>query len=392
MTIAYFDCFSGAGGDMIVGALLDAGVDFQAFQTELAKLKLDGFSIRSETVLRGGMAGRKFHVDVAPGESPTRCLPDILEIIDSAGLAPRPAERARKIFTRLAKAEAHVHGIDVDKVHFHEVGAVDSIVDIVGATVAMEMLTIERVYCSPIPLGSGTVTCQHGQIPVPAPATARLLLGAKTYPGSGEGELTTPTAAAVLTTLAERFGPPPEMELLAVGYGAGTRQTDSLPNLLRVYIGRESDAGSVDSVVELAANIDDCTGEVIGSTIEKLLAGGCLDAWAAPVFTKKSRPAWTLFALCRPCDVEEAERMLFVETTTFGVRRRVCNRSKLQRTFETVETPYGSVRVKIGRLEGRVVTSCPEFNDCLSAADAHHVPVREVIDSARSGYCRTGES
>ena len=386
MAIAYFDCFSGTGGDMIVGALLDAGADFQVLQTELAKLNLGGFSIRSETVLRGALTGRKYHVDVKSGESPGRCLRDILEIIDSAGLAPRAAERAGKIFTRLAKAEAHVHGVHVDEVHLHEVGAVDSIADIVGATVAMEILDVERMYCSPIPLGSGTITCQHGQIPVPAPATARLLIGAKTFPGAEKGELTTPTAAAVLTALAESFGPPPEMEITAVGYGAGTRQTEFLPNLLRVFLGRESDAGSVDSVVELAANIDDCTGEVLGSTIEKLLAGGCVDAWAAPVFTKKSRPAWTLFALCRVGDVEETERILFTETTTFGIRRRLCARSKLRRTVETVETPYGPVRVKIGRLDGRVVTACPEFSDCRTAADAHHVPVREVLESARSAY------
>ena len=279
MAIAYFDCFSGAGGDMIVGALLDAGADFQVLQSELAKLNLGGFSIRSETVLRGALTGRKYHVDVKSGESPGRCLRDILEIIDSAGLAPRAAERAGKIFTRLAKAEAHVHGVDVDEVHLHEVGAVDSIADIVGATVAMEILDVERMYCSPIPLGSGTITCQHGQIPVPAPATARLLIGAKTFPGAGKGELTTPTAAAVLTALAESFGPPPEMEITAVGYGAGTRQTEFLPNLLRVFLGRESDAGSADSVVELSANIDDCTGEGCARIHQEIPP--CVDAFRA---------------------------------------------------------------------------------------------------------------
>jgi hypothetical protein len=388
MTIAYFDCFSGAGGDMIVAALIDAGIDRQAFLDEMARLKLPPFDLKVEPVERQGLAGLRFEVIIPEGEQPHRHLSDILKIIDSAGLTPRSAEVAGRIFTRLAEAEAHVHHTDIEKVHFHEVGAVDSIVDIIGAAVAVDMLGIERAVCSPIPLGGGTVECDHGRIPVPAPATARLLIGAGTCAGPISRELTTPTAAAILTELAESYGPPPAMELTGVGYGAGSENFSPTPNLLRVCLGRESRDGRVDTVVELSANIDDCSGEVLGSAVEKLLAAGCVDAWLTPAYTKKSRPAWVLSALAAPADVAAAERIFLTETTTLGVRRRELARTKLPRTVETVETPYGSIRVKVGRLDGSVVTASPEFADCLAAADSHHLPVKDVIQAANLAYNR----
>ena len=386
MKLAYFDCFAGAAGDMTVGALLDAGADADALRTGLARLA-GNIDVRFETVQRGGIAGTMFRVEQS-GDPPHRGLADILAMIDGANLPDRVAEQAKAIFTRLGQAEAKIHQVDLDHIHFHEVGAVDSIADIVGACLALDSLGVDRIVCSAIPVGSGTVMCEHGQIPLPAPATAALLAGVPTKPGPNQGEATTPTAAAILTTLAEVGGPMPAMTVDAIGYGAGTREGDAVPNLLRVFLGEASEDGSADTVVELSANIDDCTGEIIGAAIDKLLAAGCVDAWAAPIVMKKSRPAWMLSALCTEADVAAVEEIFFRETTTFGVRRRHCARRKLNRRHETVETPYGPVRVKLGVLDGRIVTASPEFADCAAAADAHHVPVREVLAAAAAEYRR----
>lgn len=391
MALAYFDCFAGAGGDMIVAALIDAGAETAALQVALSGLDLPGFSVRHEVVHRMGLAGVKFHVEVAGDDQPHRGLDTILALIDAASLPARAAERARRIFTRLARAEADVHGVDPGQVHFHEVGAVDSIVDVVGACVALDLLDVDRVLCSPIALGSGTVTCAHGTLPVPAPATARLMAGAEVFSCGVDGEATTPTAAAVLTTLAESYGPIPAMTVSAVGCGAGSRDSGPLPNLLRVFIG-EAGEGALDEAVELSANIDDCSGELIGAALESLLAAGCLDAWAAPIVMKKSRPAWTLRALCVPGDVAAAERIIFSQTTTFGIRRSRCRRSKLVRQFETVETPFGPIRIKVGLLEGKAVTASPEFDDCQRAAQSHHASVKEVHLQAMQAYRDKGAS
>ncbi len=390
MTVAYFDCFAGAAGDMIVGSLIDAGADLDAIRAEIAKFELGDVRLEAERVRRNGMAALHFRVREPSGDHeghhPHRHLGDILGMIDAASLADRAADRARRIFTRLGEAEAKVHGVGVEEVHFHEVGAVDSVVDIVAACVAMELLDVERVLCSSIPLGSGTVTTEHGELPLPAPATAQLLIGAETRGSGIVGEAITPTGAAVLTTLAEAYGPPPAMTVSAVGCGAGTRETGPLPNVLRVFLGRREDDGQIDTVVELSVNLDDCTGEMIGAAIAALLAAGCLDAWAAPVVMKKSRPAWLLSALCRPQDAAEAERILFAETTTFGVRRRVCQRTKLQRRHETVETAYGPIRVKVARRGGETMTAAAEFEDCRRAAEAHGVSVKEVLGAALATY------
>jgi uncharacterized protein (TIGR00299 family) protein len=387
MKLAYFDCFAGAGGDMIVAALLDAGADLDALKAHLARLGIGQYDLRVERVRRGGLAGLRFCVD-APAKQPQRNLPDILACIDHADLPPRAADRAKAIFTRLAEAEAKAHRIDVGQVHFHEVGAVDSIMDIVGAAVAMELLGVDAVRCSPIPAGSGTITCSHGVMPVPAPATAELLRGVPLGSAEIAGEATTPTAAAILTTLAKSYGPLPPMLISAVGCGAGTRDEGPLPNLLRVFLGQAAEDGDADAVVELAANLDDCTGEVLGATIESLLAAGALDAWATPAVMKKSRPAWVLSVLCGPADVGTMEDILFSQTTTFGVRRRTWLRSKLLRRHETVQTPYGAVRVKVGRRGQKDVTVSAEFDDCLAAAKAHGAPVRDVMAAAVEAYRR----
>lgn len=389
MRTAYFDCFIGAGGDMIVGSLLDAGCDFEALRAELARLPLPGYELSVERVHRGGIAGTKFNVQVAHEGHPHRHLDQILGMIDAAALAPRATERAKKVFRRLGEAEAKVHNLPMDHIHFHEVGAVDSILDIVGSCVAMELLHIDRVLCSPLPGGHGTVSTEHGLLPVPAPATAQLLVGARTAGDDLAGEVLTPTAAALFTTLSESFGPMPPMSLASVGYGAGTKSHATMPSLLRVFLGSEDDHGDTDSVMELSANIDDCSGEILGAVIEKLLSGGCLDAWASPIVMKKSRPAWMLSALCYAGDAAAAERIIFTETTTFGVRSNLRGRTKLQRRHQTVQTPYGPVRVKLGQDGEQVLTASPEFSDCQTAAACHHVSIREVMAAALQAY-RTG--
>ena len=377
---------------MIVAALLDAGADLGALRSELDKLDLDGYSLASETVSRGGISGTKFDVHI-PSDGPEhhhRGLKDCLELIKQADLPPRAAKRASDIFARLAQAEAQVHGCTIAEVHFHEVGAVDSIIDIVGACLALEQLEIEQVFCSVIPVGTGTIKCQHGVIPVPAPATAELLRGFKTRQGPIVGEMTTPTGAAVLTTLAGVFSEMPAMDVSSVGYGAGTRESEVLPNLLRVFVGEPSQCGTADTVVELTVNLDDCTGEIIGATIEELLTAGCLDAWAAPIIMKKSRPAWQLSVLCSPSDVPAAEDILLTETTSLGVRRTFCGRTKLAREFQTVKTPFGPIRMKLGLRGGAIVTASPEFDDCRQAAQSHGMPVRKVMDAARAAFDSDG--
>jgi hypothetical protein len=381
MRTAYFDCFAGAGGDMIVGALLDAGADLEAVRTQLSRLPVEGVRLSCEKVRRGSIGGVKFQVE-APPEQPHRHLSQILAMIDAAGLPPRAAGRAKRIFQRLGEAEANVHRIDIEKVHFHEVGAVDSIMDIVGACAALEVLDVEEVLCSALPTGSGTVRTAHGVLPVPAPATAELLKGAAIAAVELAGEALTPTAAAVLTTLARAYGPPPAMAVSAVGYGAGSREGKGVPNLLRVFIGETSAAGDLDTAVELSCNLDDCSGQVLGAAMEELFSAGCLDAWAAPIFMKKSRPAYLLCVLCEPANADRMEQILFRQTTTLGVRRRDCRRTKLIRRFETVETPYGPIRVKVGRRGQTDLSAAPEYEDCLAAARAHHVSLREVIQAA----------
>jgi len=388
MSVAYFDCFAGAGGDMIVASLLDAGCDRQALIAALGKLNLSGYAISADQASRCGITATKFDVELSdsPAEQPHRGLKDCLELIEQADLPARASQRAAEIFTRLARAEAAVHGCGIEEVHFHEVGAVDSIIDIVGSCLALELLDVDRVFCSVIPVGTGTITCEHGTLPVPSPATAELLRGHRARPGPIAAEMTTPTAAAILTTLAGELGHMPEMTVNAIGYGAGTRDSAELPNLLRVFVGELSESWTADSVVELTVNLDDCTGEIIADAIEALLSSGCLDAWAAPIVMKKSRPAWQLSALCDPADVQTAEDVLLSHTTALGVRRRVCGRTKLAREFHTVVTEYGPIRIKLGKRREAILTASPEFSDCQSAAQAHNVPARVVMDAARTAF------
>lgn len=384
--IAYFDCFSGAAGDMIVGALVDAGADAAALADALAKLGLDGYDLSIEKITKQGFAATRFRVTLdESSEQPHRHLSDVVDIIAKSDLAAGVKEQSTRVFARLAEAEAKVHGTSVERIHFHEVGAVDAILDIVGAVAALELLGVERVMVSPIPVGSGTVRCAHGTMPVPAPATVALLAGVPLAATPETGELTTPTGAALLTTLAASFGAVPSMRLDATGYGAGTREGGSRPNLLRVLLGTSVSSVGGDRVAVLETNIDDCSAEVIGYCMERLLGAGALDVYALPIQMKKSRPGLLLTVLCRPGESDGMERILFEETPTLGIRHREVDRVVMDRSTHEVATRFGPIRMKVGRWQG-VETVGPEYEDCRKAAEAHSVPLREVLQAARLAW------
>jgi hypothetical protein len=388
VSIAYFDCFSGAGGDMIVAALLDAGADAEALHSAIAALQLRGYDLEVTRVQRAGLAATRFDVRLhADHAQPHRHLKDILAILEGTTLPPAVRQRAADVFTRLAEAEATVHGTTPDRVHFHEVGAVDAILDVVGALLALDLLGVTRVVCSPLVVGSGTVRCAHGLLPVPAPATALLIHGVPISGSEASGELLTPTAAAILTTIAEGYGSLPPMTIRSVGYGAGARDDPSRPNVLRVLLGDEAPAGGNDLVVLLETNLDDVTPACVAHCMERLLEEGALDAFAIPVHMKKSRVGLLLSVLARPADEERLRRIVFSETGTLGIRRRAVERNTLDRRYEEVATPYGTIRVKVGTAPG-VCTAAPEFEDCRRAAKEHGVALRTVMDAARSEWAR----
>ncbi|MEK6675907.1 MAG: nickel pincer cofactor biosynthesis protein LarC [Planctomycetota bacterium] len=386
MNLAYFDCFSGAAGDMVVASLIDAGAEVSRLRSELSKLGLTGYALDAQRVTKQGFAATHFAVTLEPTTSqPHRHLRPILQILEQAAISPHVRGQAAKVFERLAEAEAKVHGTTQDRVHFHEVGAVDAIIDVVGTMIALEMLGVERVVCSAIPVGSGTVTCSHGVMPVPAPATAELLKGVPIAGCDEPGELTTPTGAALLTTLASEWGSMPAMCVRTIGYGAGTRDGKTRPNVMRVLIGESGASGNVDEIAVLETQIDDATPEIIGHCVERLLKEGARDVFTVPIQMKKSRPGVLLTVLCEPSIVSGMERILFVETTTFGIRRHTATRSMLQRRHDIVTTIYGDIRVKIGEGFG-VTTVSPEYDDCRFAAEKCGVAVRTIMDSARTAW------
>jgi uncharacterized protein (TIGR00299 family) protein len=388
MRCGYFDCFSGAAGDMILAAMLHAGLRLEALQETVARLRLPGVELAAEQVARGGLTATHVTVRVSAAPDRHRHLPDIQQIIAQAGFSQRVTDDAQRVFARLAQAEAAVHGIPVEKVHFHEVGAADAIVDIVGACAGSEALGLDEIVCSPIPTGSGTVTCEHGQLPIPAPATAELLRGVPLTACAEVGELTTPTGAAILTTLASSFGPLPAMRIASIGYGAGSRENPTRPNVLRLLIGAVALPASEDEdeVTVLETQVDDATGQMIAYALQRLLEAGALDAYAVPIVMKKGRPGQLLTVLGRPADAAALEDILFTETTTLGVRRHGCVRHKLARGQETVGTRFGPIRVKVGRRGEQVRQAWPEYDDCAAAAREQGVPLRAVQDAALQAW------
>jgi len=378
--IAYFDCFSGISGDMTLGALIHAGVDVGAIKDAVASLGLPA-ELKVARIRKGGFDATQVTVE-APHEHVHRHLHHIVKMVDGSRLTERQKELARKIFRRLAEAEAAVHGSTVEKVHFHEVGAIDSIVDIVGAAVAIDLLGVERIVASPVPTGRGTVKAAHGVMPVPAPGTAELLKGVPLAASTIEAELTTPTGAAILTSVVAEFGPLPQMKIDRIGYGAGTRDLAEQPNVLRVMIGSTSDSAECDCVWVLETNLDDLPGELIGHCTEQLLAAGALDVFTSPIGMKKNRPGVVLSVLCDAAAIETMETILFRETATFGIRRYATVRSKLQRRSHVVATPFGPVQGKLGWRAGMPAIFAPEYEDCRRVAAEKGVALREVYGAA----------
>jgi pyridinium-3,5-bisthiocarboxylic acid mononucleotide nickel chelatase len=383
MKIAYFDCFSGAAGDMIAGAMLDAGLDFEFLKSQIATLGIKNLAVTVSETKRAGLRALHF-VPLIKEEHHHRHLSDIIEIIQDSKIGERPKQTAIAIFNRLAQAEATVHGKEPNDIHFHEVGAIDSIVDIVSAAVGFDALGIEKVYCSVLAVGGGQIKAAHGIMPVPAPATAELLKGVPTVGGPIDKELLTPTGAAILTTVAESFGQIPPMKIEATGYGAGTLDSEQVPNVVRLILGQSADNSSetTDSVCLLETNIDDVTGEIIAHTTETLLAFGALDVFATPIIMKQSRPAVKLTVICQLADIARLEEMIFEAGITFGIRRQIVERTKLAREFVTVTTPFGDIKIKIGRQGNKIVAAKPEFADCAKAAQEHKVSVKEVMQTA----------
>jgi uncharacterized protein (TIGR00299 family) protein len=396
MRLAYLDCSSGVSGDMFLGACLDAGLGADPLLAELAKLPLGAYEFRPERVRRAGLAGT--HVEIkAPGRQPHRHLMPIEQMIESSALSPGVKERSRRIFRRLGEAEALLHDQPIEKVHFHEVGAVDAILDIVGACVALELLDLEELRASPLNVGSGRVTAAHGSLPVPAPATAELLRGIPVYSSGVEAELVTPTGAAIVSTLASGFGPLPAMRVDRIGYGAGTRELAGHPNLLRLMIGeRHPGPGSrvpgpeTDVVAVIETSVDDMSPEVYGYLAERALAAGALDITCWPVEMKKNRPGLEIRLLSKPEQAEALAGLVFAETTTLGLRISTAERRVLERESVRVATPYGDIRVKVGRRNGQVLNAAPEYEDCRKAAIEHGVPLKEVMQAAQTAFRRIG--
>src|ERR1700752_294284 len=383
MKTLYFDCFAGASGDMILGAMVAAGVDPNYLRTQLSTLPMDGFGINFETVNRSGLSATYARVETAH-EHKHRHLSDIRQIIEDSGLSAAIKQRAIQIFTRLAQAEARVHNEPIDHIHFHEVGALDAIVDVVGAAICFDALKIERFLCSPLHVGSGMVKMAHGQFPIPPPAVAELLSGVPFYATDIKGELLTPTGAAIITTVCSEYGPIPQMTTEATGYGAGTREYENFPNVLRVRLGEIEVSGANDEQLwMLETNLDDASPQILGHVMDRVLELGALDCFFTPVQMKKNRPGVLLSVLCGREEKEAVMKLLFMEKTTLGVRSYEVSRRALERSVVRVETQYGPIDVKVANLDGRVVNEMPEFEQCREAATRANVPLKVVEEAAR---------
>ncbi len=437
MKTLYLDCFAGASGDMFIGALLDCGLDFELLKRELAKLGVSGYELSLARMDHSGISSAKFDVHLRdpqpshthehspdhshdhahnhrhehssdhshdhshddhhhhdPSEShhehhhSHRALSDIKRLIEAAALSDQVKQRAQAIFQRIGEAEAKIHNLPIEQIHFHEVGAIDSIVDIIGACIGLEALGIERIIASPLHVGSGTFKCAHGTYPVPGPATMELLKGVPIYSGEIKGELVTPTGAAIIATLAAAYGPLPLMRVEKIGYGGGTRKYPGFPNVLRAVIGEVETADETPpTVTVIEANIDDLNAQVFGHLMEQALAAGALDIFYTPVQMKKNRPGVLLTLLCAPAERARMTELIFRETTTLGVRYREEQREILRREQVKVETIYGPIRIKIGCApDGHIVNAAAEFEDCRAAAEKHEVAVREVQMAAMTTY------
>jgi len=385
MRIAYLDCASGISGDMTLGALVDAGVDLAALNAAVGSLGLPGCRLVANEVKKRGFRAIQVTVESEP-EHGHRHLHQIQAMIDRGSLTDRQKDLARRIFAKLAEAEAKVHGTALEKVHFHEVGAADSIADIVGAAVGWDLLGVDRIVASPIPTGTGKVRIAHGECSIPAPATAELLRGIPVAESSVPHELTTPTGAAILATLVHAFGPLPSMTIERIGCGAGQRDLDEQPNLLRLLVGTAADGGDGEQVWVIETNLDDISGELIGYCTGRLWDAGALDVFTTAIQMKKNRPGVKLSVLCEAAAIQAVEAILFEETTTLGVRRWPVSRSVLARRAHSVQTIWGPVEGKVGWLAGVPRGFAPEFEACRRIAAEHNVPLRTVYDAAQRAF------
>ncbi len=388
MKSAFLDAFSGLSGDMLAGAMLDAGADFDELRTALASLPLEGYRLATRRKLVSGISALKFDVEVSAVQ-PERHLSDIREIVRrAAGLSASVKDRAMAIFGVLAEAEAKIHRTTPEEVHFHEVGAVDSIIDIVAAAWGFERLELGEMLVSPLPAGSGFVRSQHGIIPVPAPATAELLTGFPMRMGDGSSEMVTPTGAAILRALAVPASPAMGFRVERVGYGAGTREFADRPNVLRLMVGERTQNYQTDDMLEIEANIDDLNPQVYDHAVERLFEAGARDVTLTPTIMKKGRPAVTISVLAEPSARERIAAVLFAETSTIGLRYHPVARLKLTREIKEVETRWGRVRVKVSRGGGDTVTLSPEYDDCKRLAREHQVALRLVLEQAQAAARR----
>jgi len=385
--IAYLDCLSGISGDMTLGALVDVGVDINTIRVAIDSMGLPGVTINTAEVKRKGFRGTHVTIDHTP-EHAHRHLHHITEMIDRSQMSNRQKDLAKRIFTKLGEAEAKVHGTTIRKVHFHEVGAVDSIVDICGAAIGWDLLGVDQIVCSAVPTGRGFVDIAHGRCSIPAPATAELLTGIPIAESQVNCELTTPTGAAIVATMVDRFGPLPSMKVERIGYGAGTRDMAEQANLLRLFVGETVETVASDQIWVCETNLDDTSGEVVGHCTAKLLEAGALDVYTTAIQMKKNRPGVTITVLCYAPLVETVERILFRETSTLGVRRWPASRHTLQRKPHSVETAWGAVEGKLGWIAGEAPRFSPEFDSCSKIANARNVPLRQVYEAAQRSFAQ----
>ncbi len=394
MRIAYFDCFAGASGDMILGALLDAGLPLEHLRRELAKMGLSHYDVDKTDVVKNGISGSQALVNVEQDHHHHhhRRLADIAEIIEKSTLAPAIKKDSLRIFRRLAEAEANVHNTSPEHIHFHEVGAIDAIIDVVGGVIGLHVLGIDAVVCSPLHVGTGTIDCAHGTLPVPAPATAELIRGKPIYASGVQGELLTPTGAAILTTLAGEFGPLPGMKVECIGHGGGTADR-SIANILRVFIGSflESDHSfPVEQTATIETTIDDMNPQIYDYLIEKVLQMGALDIFCTTVQMKKNRRGTLVTILCRPEMVTSLSELLFRETTTLGLRWRLDNRFALARNFITAKTRFGEISCKAASNGDELVNVMPEYEECKRVAIEQNVPLKTVLEEVRAQALGSG--
>lgn len=382
MRIAYFDCYSGISGDMILGALVDVGLPVEALRSEIAKLNLPGVDLKTEKVRRGSFVGSRIHVITPPEPRAHRHLSDILAILEKSELAEEVLTPARRIFERLGEAEASVHGVPVERIHFHEVGALDTIVDVTGAIIGLNAMGINEIYASALNVGGGKIQAAHGEMPVPAPGTAHLLRGVPVYGSPVEAELTTPTGAAIISTIAKVFGVLPPLQVDQIGYGAGSRELPGRANLLRLIVGQRIGDLETDEVAVLETNIDDMNPQLYEPLMNALFEAGAHDVFLTPIIMKKSRPATVVSAIV-PAGLESSIGPILLNfSSTFGVRSRRMHRQTLPRETLTVQTRFGEVRVKIGRLQGHPIHVAPEYEDCRRLAEMGKTPVGDIMAAA----------